>query len=140
MEVFIVQIKHSIGAVAACAAVIATLISASPAQATTKGISGLIAMQSTRGGGTQDFSMNSDGTNQVNVTNDPGKDEAPAWSPDGAQILWDSDRSGKLQVYIMKSDGSIVSDLTNTTSNETEPDFSPDGTKITFESDRTGNH
>src|SRR2546428_3783581 len=62
MEVFIVQIKHSSGAVAACAAVIATLISASPAQATTKGISGLIAMQSTRGGGTQDFSMNPDGT------------------------------------------------------------------------------
>jgi Tol biopolymer transport system component len=31
--------------------------------------------------------VNADGTNQTNITNQPGDENSPAWSPDGTEIL-----------------------------------------------------
>ena len=41
------------------------------------------------------------------VTNDPGHDNlAPAWSPDGAKIVFNSTRdSGQGEIYAMDADG-----------------------------------
>src|SRR6185369_8132216 len=38
------------------------------------------------------YVMNPDGSGQTRLTNDPGNDESPSWSPDGAQIAFTSDR------------------------------------------------
>jgi Tol biopolymer transport system component len=42
------------------------------------------------------------------VTNNPGSDWRPIWSPAGDQILFESDRGGETQVYRMSADGSGV--------------------------------
>jgi TolB protein len=139
--VFIVQIKHSIGAVAACAAVVATLISASPAQATTRGISGLIAFQSTRAGGTQDFSMNPDGSAVAQLAKITGLSTRDiAWSPDGSQVAFSGccTGGGTFQIYKMNADGTGFTQLT-TLGRNTLAAWAPGGQRIAFTSKRDGN-
>ena len=54
------------------------------------------------------YVMDTDGGNLRNLTNTPGDDEYPSWSPDGKQIVFTADRSGKdwnRQIYVMDADG-----------------------------------
>ena len=49
------------------------------------------------------YVMDTDGGNLQNLTNAPGDDEYPSWSPDGKQIVFTADRSGKdwnRQIYV----------------------------------------
>lgn len=50
------------------------------------GAYGEIAVVSTRDGNDEIYVMNADGSGQVNLTNNPGRDYAPAWSPVGLKI------------------------------------------------------
>ena len=83
------------------------------------------------------------GPDPVNLTNNPGGDFEPIWSPDGKYIAFYSDRnpSGKCRykIFTMKSDGS---DQTKLPGSECDfrPVFSPDGKKLAFDSARDGNH
>ena len=63
----------------------------------------------------------------------------PAWSPDGAKILFQSNRSGEWHLYLMNPDGSEVRDLTPSMKDCRNPSFSPDGAKIVFYSAASGN-
>ncbi|MBA3351360.1 MAG: PD40 domain-containing protein, partial [Blastocatellia bacterium] len=72
----------------------------------------------------------------VNVTNDPGFDADPNFSPDGTQIAFASLRDGNAEIYLMNADGGNVRRLTNHPAWDNHPVFSPDGTAIAFNSDR----
>ncbi len=50
---------------------------------------------------------------EKNLTNNPASDKAPAWSPDGSQITFESFRDGVWQIYIMNADGSSPTNITN---------------------------
>ena len=90
-------------------------------------------------GGTEEiYVMNADGTGQTRLTTDSGRDIAPAWSPDGSKIVFQSNRSGNWQIWTMSPTGTNQTRLTNTGTNEGTPRFSPDGSKIVFVSDRSG--
>jgi Tol biopolymer transport system component len=78
-----------------------------------------------------------DGTVQ-RLTNDPGVDGEPDWSPDGTMIAFQSDRDGDFELYAMNSDGSGVTQLTANEARDLQPDWAPDGTMIAFASDRDG--
>ncbi len=52
------------------------------------------------------YVMNPDGSSVKRLTDDPGNDIEPTWSPDGKYIAFASDRSGPLEVYVMNADGS----------------------------------
>jgi len=82
--------------------------------------------------------MNADGSGQSNLTNNPGFDTEPAWSPDGTKIAFSSARDGNFEVYVMNADGSGQSNLTNNPEPNLSPgaNWSPDGTKIAFSSAR----
>lgn len=60
--------------------------------------------------------MAADGSNQVNLTNNPADDTDPVWSPDGSQIAFVSNRDngegGGQFIYVMDADGSNVRQLT----------------------------
>jgi hypothetical protein len=82
--------------------------------------------------------MNADGSNPVNLTNAPGDDGVPAWSPDGQRIAFSSNRDGDFEVYAMNADGSNQVRLTTAPGDDLRPNWSPDGLRIAFDSQRDG--
>ena len=50
------------------------------------------------------YLMDVDGKNPRRVTIDTGHNEAPAWSPDGRYLIFQSDRTGKYELYLMAAD------------------------------------
>jgi dipeptidyl aminopeptidase/acylaminoacyl peptidase len=61
---------------------------------------------------TQIFSVDGDGSNEVQLTDRIGFDVLPALSPDGSRIAFFSDRSGAFEVHVMNADGTGVAQLT----------------------------
>jgi hypothetical protein len=61
-------------------------------------------------------------------------DSAPAWSPDGKQIAFESTMDGDREIYVMNADGSNIRQLTHNTLWDEGPAWSPDGTKLAFSS------
>jgi len=76
----------------------------------------------------------------VNLTRNPAHDIDPAWSPDGAQIVFVSDRDGADSLFTMNQNGSRQTRLIQdgVIANDTAPAWSPDGAQIVFVSDRAG--
>ena len=72
------------------------------------------------------------------LTDDRGKDQAPAWSPNGRQIAFSSSRDGNVDIYVMAADGSDVRRLTDHLSGDRSPAWSPDGRHLAFSSSRDG--
>ena len=85
------------------------------------------------------FTINSDGTNQTNITNNAAADDAPNYSPDGSLIVFTSNRDGNNEIYRMNADGSNPLRLTNDAASDFSPYYSPDGATIVFVSTRDGN-
>src|SRR5918994_53256 len=61
------------------------------------------------------YTINVDGSHERKLTDTPGLDGLPAWSPDGQRIAFVSDRdSGNWEIYLMDADGTKQRRLTNT--------------------------
>ena len=52
------------------------------------------------------YVMNRDGSSVKRLTDDPGSDIEPTWSPDGNYLAFSTDRSGTNATYVMNADGS----------------------------------
>ena len=98
-----------------------------------------IAFGSERSGAMNLWTMNIDGTNKVELTDDSGWDNVAHWSADSSKLIFHSDRSGNWAIWSVDSDGSNLVQLTDDSSDEYMPDFSPDDSKILFQSNRRGN-
>ena len=101
-----------------------------------KGLTGRILFQSDRNGSWDIYLMNVDGSNLTQLTDNPGEDEYPVWSPDGSQIAFESNRDGNYEIYVMNADGSEQRRLTDHPAQDRNPAWSPDGKWILFDSDR----
>jgi Tol biopolymer transport system component len=98
-----------------------------------------IAFTSGRDGNDEVYRMNSDGSNQVRLTNTPSDNESfPAFSPDGYKIVYSmrlSGQSASRSLWIMNSDGSdqhLIFTMVGPSAAVSRPSFSPDGSKIIF--------
>jgi Tol biopolymer transport system component len=65
-------------------------------------------------------------------------DYDPAWSPDGASIVFTSERNGSADLYRVKRDGGGLERLTDSPSYDDQAAFSPDGKQLVFVSTRSG--
>ena len=72
------------------------------------------------------------------LTDDPGEDWGPRWTPDGQRIVFYAHRTGSFHIFVMDNDGSNVIQLTEGGFNDIKPDVSPDGTQIVFVANRGG--
>ena len=90
-----------------------------------------ITFDSDRDGNREIYVMGPDGSDPINLSNNPTDDRNPVWSPDGSRIVFVSDRDGGPFLYMMNADGSDVRQLT-TENGSDWPDWSQDGRKITY--------
>lgn len=106
------------------------------------GTNGKIVFDTSRDGHYQIYLMDSDGSNQTNISNTPDSDYSADWSADGSRIVFVSERDGVGggggEIYVMNADGSNQVRLTNNTGYDEYPSWSPDGSQIVFDSDKDG--
>jgi Tol biopolymer transport system component/CxxC motif-containing protein (DUF1111 family) len=82
------------------------------------------------------WTMNSNGSGQVQITLGAGNDERPAYSPDGANIAFSTNRDGNYEIYKTPSVGGVATRLTNNPASDRNPTWATDNTGIAFGSDR----
>src|SRR5256886_14977796 len=84
--------------------------------------------------------MNADGSNVRRLTNEPGYDGGPFFSPDGQRILWRRFEENGLiaNLFTLKLDGSDVRKLTDFGCMSWAPYFHPSGRYVIFTANKLG--
>ena len=76
------------------------------------------------------FVIRRDGSSLLQLTDDPHRDRAPQWSPDGTSLLFYSNRGGTYQAWSIRPDGSGLQQLTDIKPQILAPAWSPDGKRL----------
>jgi dipeptidyl aminopeptidase/acylaminoacyl peptidase len=76
--------------------------------------------------------MNGDGSGQVRLTSSPVNETEPAWSPDGARIVFRGLNDATGQLVVMNANGSAPTPLTANADINAAPAWSPDGARIAW--------
>ncbi len=91
-----------------------------------------IVFTSNRNGNAEIYIMNTDGSEQVNLTQHNASDYDPVWSPTGEEILFVSDRGGAKDLYLMNADGTNVRKVFQRIVGRESPTWSPDGKQLAY--------
>ena len=107
-------LRSALAIVLPALAAVATVVlgTAGTARGAYRGANGRIAFETSRDGDLEIYSMNPDGSDQRNLTNDPGEDTDPVWSPDGTRIAFVKASEGHRNIYVMDANGSGQTNLT----------------------------
>jgi TolB protein len=82
------------------------------------------------------MAMAADGSGRRALTSGPAEDAAPAVSPNGRTVAFETNRDGNLEIHVVDIAGGTPRRLTDHPAADRSPAWSPDGTKIAFLSDR----
>ncbi len=99
---------------------------------------GPVIFASDRLGNYDIFALNPQTGQLDQLTDDPGMDIEPSWSPDGETIAFSSDRDGDFEIYVMRADGTDVVKLTGNEAEDRQPRWQPNGEWLTYVSDVNG--
>ena len=97
-----------------------------------------IVFTSERDGNRNIYLMNTDGSDQTQLTLHAAHDSEPIFSPDGMTIVFTSERDGNKEIYIMNNNGLNLKNLSNNPADDWNPRYYPDNHKIVFQSLRDG--
>jgi len=75
----------------------------------------------------------------VQLTDFPGREANPQWSPDGSLIAFMAEHSGNRDLWVIPVEGGTALQLTVSPGIDMNPRWSPDGRTLAFSSDRSGN-
>jgi len=76
--------------------------------------------------------MNAGGGNKKRLTDHPGYDANPEWSPGMEKIVYRSENNSNFDIWIMNPDGSGKERLTESPDTETDLEWSPDGNRAAY--------
>jgi Tol biopolymer transport system component len=74
------------------------------------------------------------------LTGDRARDLEPAWTPDGAHVVFRSDRDGVSNLYAVPAAGGPPVRVSSVVGGAFTPDVSPDGTQVAFADYRSRGH
>ena len=109
-----------------------------------------LVFRSSRNGSFELYLMNADGSDVRQLTDDPGRENFPVFSPRGDEIAFSSDRDGAVDraghrtfdnyVMAISADGTpgAVRRLTTDPGQDAHPWYSPDGAWIVYTSEQAG--
>lgn len=92
----------------------------------------------TKKGGKDIFVMDMDGENNKKLTDLKSITMSPAWSPDGAKIVFTSYTRGQPDLYTMNADGKGIKQIVGGPGSKLTPSWAPDGGRIAFSSSASG--
>jgi Tol biopolymer transport system component len=72
------------------------------------------------------------------ITEGPGGDFQPAWSPDGRRLAFFSSRAGNVDIWSVEVESRALKQLTRGRAMEINPFWSPDARSIAYQSDESG--
>ena len=98
-----------------------------------------VVFESDRTGRSEIFVVGADGNGLRQLTDGPGQQFTPKWSPDGRHIVYVSTPAAGEpgDLYVMAADGTGQRRLTDHPGDEGHPHWFPDGSRIVFNSNRT---
>jgi TolB protein len=76
--------------------------------------------------------VNADGSGEVQLTDDPGDEFSPVFSPDAARIAFMRRLGDQWDIFVMNVDGTDVTRLTDDPLDDAFPQWSPQGDRILF--------
>jgi TolB protein len=82
--------------------------------------------------------MDRSGQSVQRLTNSPGLDHRPAWSPDGRRIAFTSNRDGNYEIYVISADGARIQRVTHHSERDDYAAWHPDGQHVAVVSERHG--
>ncbi|MEX2030113.1 MAG: hypothetical protein WD906_03990 [Anaerolineales bacterium] len=98
-----------------------------------------LAFASDRDGGWDLYVMDLQSGDTRRLTNTPGYEGHPSWSPDGLWLTYEAYQQTDFDIWILRVDGSQPPiQLTNQESQDISPAWDPKGRTIAFVSDRDG--
>lgn len=98
-----------------------------------RAIKGKVLFVSDRDGNNEIYSIDLNGENAINLSQNPANDYNPNWSPNGKHIAFTSGRTGNQKIYLMDYNGSNQKQLI--VNSGTDPSFAPDGQHIAYSSE-----
>ena len=98
-----------------------------------------ILFQSWRSGSREIWTARIDGSNPVQLTDNPGQSAGdPSWSPDGKLVAFDARPDSFAHIYVVDAGGGTPRAITSGNYNDLAPNWSPDGQFLYFGSNRSG--
>jgi TolB protein len=85
-----------------------------------------------RGGQYDIYTISVNGGAETQLTNLPGLDDGPEYSPSGEHIWFNSTRTGLMQIWRMRADGSNQEHMLQEDANCWFPHLSPDGSWVAY--------
>ena len=117
--------------------VVSVLAFAASAHAAFPGKNGKVGFSTyVNGGNYEVFSMNPDGTEEVNLSHEPISDLEPSWSADGSRLLFTRGFYDNYEVWSMNADGTDQRNVSNNPQADINPAWSARRRRIVFSSDR----